>query len=316
MEKQEILEKLENELQIKTPKDMTSEEMILWTDIIKNIDPVENEKAKNQEIMRFINQKNRLNDKKVMLKTLETQLENLDLTIDTHKSKIYFSLKQKGINTIYDIVCLGTLEKLDSESITVINKILLELGINIDDKEQCKDLITRYNTEKNPDIVRLMEMFLDDLDLSARTFNCLKKRELNTVYDIVKFNYLSRLEKIRSLGPKSLIELKQKFMEYGIDLDNRMQCEELMNKYNNQTINQKETEISELKKKYKLEDSNRILEKKLDSKKETLRDLKNQLERKEYLQQQLIECDKEFKRLAKQYKSLNSKESSNSHGTK
>lgn len=169
------------------------------------------------------------------------------------------------------------------------------------------DIIEQINNEK---IQTILETSVYDLNLLYRTQNSLKKAGFNTIIDIIKFDDLKR---IRRFGEKSIIDLKQKLLEFGIDYDDKKQCEELIKIYNSQAITQKDNEISEYKKELDLEESNYILERRLRSKQETLEGIKEQIRRREYLKQQLIECDKEYNRLIRKYTSLNSNESNNSY---
>ena len=169
------------------------------------------------------------------------------------------------------------------------------------------DIIEQINNEK---IKTILETSVYDLNLLYRTQNSLKKAGFNTIIDIIKYDDLKR---IRRFGEKSIIDLKQKLLEFGIDYDDKKQCEELIKIYNSQAITQKDNEISEYKKELDLEESNYILERRLRSKQETLEGLKEQIRRREYLKQQLIECDKEYNRLIRKYTSLNSNESNNSY---
>ena len=64
---------------------------------------------------------------------------------------------------------------------------------------------------------KILEMTIEDLDLSVRSFNCLKRASIDTVGDLV-----SRTEddmiKVRNLGRKSLEEVIQKLHSLGLAL--------------------------------------------------------------------------------------------------
>ena len=64
---------------------------------------------------------------------------------------------------------------------------------------------------------RILDMTIEDLDLSVRSFNCLKRAQISVVGDLV-----SRTEedmmKVRNLGRKSLEEVKKKLKDYGLSL--------------------------------------------------------------------------------------------------
>lgn len=58
---------------------------------------------------------------------------------------------------------------------------------------------------------------LENLDLSVRSYNCLKRRGINTIRDITEMSE-SELIKVRNLGRKSVAEVKAKLTEYGVEL--------------------------------------------------------------------------------------------------
>ena len=60
-------------------------------------------------------------------------------------------------------------------------------------------------------------MTIDDLDLSVRSFNCLKRAGINTVADLAQKSE-DDMMKVRNLGRKSLDEVKKKLEELGLSL--------------------------------------------------------------------------------------------------
>lgn len=58
---------------------------------------------------------------------------------------------------------------------------------------------------------------LEELDLSARTYNCLKRAGLNKIGDVIRYTYEDVL-KIRNLGRQSANEIVQKLADYGFKL--------------------------------------------------------------------------------------------------
>ena len=246
---------------------------------------------------------------------LEKPIEDLEISVEA-----YSRLKRAKIKTIFDIIQLENLKDIDrftNKDSDELYMQLLKYGIDFNDKEQCKNLQKKYKKyklmEENNSIEKILNLTVEDFDLDAKMFNVLKRAGINTAYDVVE---RENIRSIRNFGTKRFEELKQKFIGYGIDLEDRAQCEELIKKYDNITNNQEDKRITAWEQQLELEKSNDILEEKLEAKQDTLLGLKQQLERRKYLEQKLIECDKEFKRLMKLYNSLNSKESSNNHGTK
>ena len=66
---------------------------------------------------------------------------------------------------------------------------------------------------------RVLEMSIEDMELSVRSFNCLKRAGINTVEDLTKKSKEDML-KVRNLGLKSLEEVIKKLEGYGLGLRN------------------------------------------------------------------------------------------------
>ena len=69
--------------------------------------------------------------------------------------------------------------------------------------------------EKEPDTV--LKMTIEELDLSVRSFNCLKRANINTVEDLVSKTQ-EEMIKVRNLGRKSLEEVEHKLTMMGLSL--------------------------------------------------------------------------------------------------
>ncbi len=74
-----------------------------------------------------------------------------------------------------------------------------------------------FPEEEADDTSKVMEMTIEDLDLSVRSFNCLKRASINTVADLVTKTE-DDMMKVRNLGRKSLEEVKKKLEELGLAL--------------------------------------------------------------------------------------------------
>ena len=79
-------------------------------------------------------------------------------------------------------------------------------------------------TTKNMDVMleqrenekeRLLEMTIEELDLSVRSYNCLKRANIATVDDLVNKTEAEML-KVRNLGRKSFDEVTQKLQSLGL----------------------------------------------------------------------------------------------------
>ncbi|MDO8685794.1 MAG: DNA-directed RNA polymerase subunit alpha [Clostridiales bacterium] len=103
------------------------------------------------------------------------------------------------------------------EAISLGSRIMsehLNLFIDLSDKTQGAEILVEKE-EKGRD--KVLEMTIEELDLSVRSYNCLKRAAINTVEDLI-----SRTEddmmKVRNLGRKSLEEVLQKLAILSLSL--------------------------------------------------------------------------------------------------
>ena len=64
---------------------------------------------------------------------------------------------------------------------------------------------------------KALEMTIEELELSVRSFNCLKRASINTVQELTQRTEEDMM-KVRNLGMKSLVEVKNKLTELGLSL--------------------------------------------------------------------------------------------------
>jgi DNA-directed RNA polymerase subunit alpha len=64
---------------------------------------------------------------------------------------------------------------------------------------------------------KALEMTIEELELSVRSFNCLKRASINTVEELTQRTEEDMM-KVRNLGKKSLEEVKSKLAELGLSL--------------------------------------------------------------------------------------------------
>lgn len=74
-----------------------------------------------------------------------------------------------------------------------------------------------FPEEEEDDSSKVLDMTIEDLDLSVRSFNCLKRANINTVADLADKTE-DDMMKVRNLGRKSLEEVKKKLEELGLTL--------------------------------------------------------------------------------------------------
>ena len=114
-----------------------------------------------------------------------------------------------------DVYTRGTLDP--DEAVSLAAKVLSEhLKLFIDLSENAKTaevMIEKEDNEKE----KVLEMNIDELELSVRSYNCLKRAGINTVEELC--NKTSEdMMKVRNLGRKSLEEVLAKLKELGLSL--------------------------------------------------------------------------------------------------
>ena len=93
----------------------------------------------------------------------------------------------------------------------------LRLFQNMDGTVIEEEEVPNFPPEEVDDSTKVLEMTIDDLDLSVRSFNCLKRAGINTVADLAQKTE-DDMMKVRNLGRKSLDEVKKKLEELGLSL--------------------------------------------------------------------------------------------------
>ena len=103
------------------------------------------------------------------------------------------------------------------EAVSYAAKILidrLQLFADLSEETAPAELMTeKEESSKN----KVLEMTIDELELSVRSFNCLKRAGINTVDDLINRSEEDML-KVRNLGKKSFEEVKSKLNSLGLDL--------------------------------------------------------------------------------------------------
>ncbi len=103
------------------------------------------------------------------------------------------------------------------EAVSLGAKILNEhLNLFVDLSDQAKTaeiMVERPETQKE----KVLEMDIEELDMSVRSFNCLMRAGINTVEDLTNKTEEDMI-KVRNLGKKSLEEVIQKLHSLGLDL--------------------------------------------------------------------------------------------------
>ena len=104
------------------------------------------------------------------------------------------------------------------EAVSLSARVLTEhlnLFSDLSDKAQSVEILVEKSDQNKEHI---LEMTLEELDLSVRSFNCLKRAGVITVEDLIKMTD-EDLMKVRNLGRKSLEEVIQKIESLGFKLN-------------------------------------------------------------------------------------------------
>lgn len=103
------------------------------------------------------------------------------------------------------------------EAVSLAAKILTEhlmLFINLTEHVQGVEIMVEKEENKKE---KILEMTIEELDLSVRSYNCLKRAGINKVDELVQRNE-EEMMKVRNLGRKSLEEVQQKLVGLGLSL--------------------------------------------------------------------------------------------------
>ena len=145
----------------------------------------------------------------IAIDSIYTPVERVNMTVENTRV---------GQVTDYDKLTLdvytnGTIET--DAAVSLASKVLCEhLNLLIDLSDVAKDVeVITDNDEEESD--KVLEMNIDELELSVRSFNCLKRAQINTVEELVNKTE-DEMMKVRNLGRKSLEEVINKLEELGL----------------------------------------------------------------------------------------------------
>ncbi len=118
--------------------------------------------------------------------------------------KLTLDVKTDGSLTAKDVLSLAAKAIEDH----------IRLFVNLSDVISGMDILVSREEDKQQ---KVLEMNIEDMDLSVRSYNCLKRAGIHTVEDLTKRSEDDML-KVRNLGRKSLDEVIGKLHSYGLDL--------------------------------------------------------------------------------------------------
>ncbi len=120
---------------------------------------------------------------------------------------------EKYDRLVMEIVTNGS--KTCQEVLALASKILIE-HLNLFTELNIVASDTKVMAEEEEDDnYKILDMPIEDLDLSVRSYNCLKRANIQTVQELIDRTE-EDMNKIRNLGKKSLKEIKEKVIELGL----------------------------------------------------------------------------------------------------
>ncbi|MCM1048970.1 MAG: DNA-directed RNA polymerase subunit alpha [Clostridiales bacterium] len=148
----------------------------------------------------------------IAIDSIYTPVERVNMTIDNTRVGQITDFDKLTL----DVYTNGTLAP--DEAVSLAAKVLSEhLSLFIDLSENAKTaevMVEKEDDEKE----KVLEMSIDELELSVRSYNCLKRAGINTVEELT--NRTSEdMMKVRNLGRKSLEEVLAKLKELGLQLN-------------------------------------------------------------------------------------------------
>ncbi len=143
-------------------------------------------------------------------------------SIFTPVSKVNYTVENTrvGSNTdreklTVEVTTNGTIKP--DEAVSLAAKImndLLMLFVDLSEDAKNTEIVKEKEESKKE---KVLEMTIEDLDLSVRSYNCLKRASINTVEDLANKSE-EEMMKVRNLGRKSLDEVKLKLHALGLAL--------------------------------------------------------------------------------------------------
>ena len=118
--------------------------------------------------------------------------------------KLVLEVTTNGTTSAREIVSLAG--KIINEHVNLFIELCAQIG----------DISILVSKEEDQQ-VKLMELPIEEMDLSVRSYNCLKRAGINTIQDLLKKSR-SDMFKVRNLGAKSVEEVINKLESYGLSL--------------------------------------------------------------------------------------------------
>ena len=134
------------------------------------------------------------------------QVESTRIGQDANFDKLTFDVETDGSIRPEEAISLGA--KIFTEHLNIFVSLTEEA-------QNAEIMIEKEEDQKE----KVLEMTIEELDLSVRSYNCLKRAGINTVQELSQKSEEDMM-KVRNLGRKSLEEVKQKLDDLGLSLRN------------------------------------------------------------------------------------------------
>lgn len=148
----------------------------------------------------------------IAIDSIFTPVERVNLTVQNTRV---------GQVTDYDKLTLDVYTNgalAPDEAVSLAANLLVEhlkLFVDLSENARLVDVMVESTTDEKE---KVLEMNIDELELSVRSYNCLKRAGINTVQELI--NKTSEdMMKVRNLGRKSLDEVLAKLKELGLSLN-------------------------------------------------------------------------------------------------
>lgn len=147
----------------------------------------------------------------IAVDSIFSPVKKVNFNVDTTRvgqsidyDKLTLEVTTNGTTSAREIVSLAG--KIVNEHVNLFIELCSQIG----------DMSILVSKEEDKQ-VKLMELPIEEMDLSVRSYNCLKRAGINTIQDLLKKSK-SDMFKVRNLGAKSVEEVIQKLESYGFSL--------------------------------------------------------------------------------------------------
>lgn len=138
------------------------------------------------------------------VKRVNFNVESTRVGQSVNYDKLTLEVETNGTTPAREIVALAS--KIVMEHINLFVELCSQIANT--------DILVSREEDKQ---VKLLELPIEDMDLSVRSYNCLKRAGINTVEDLIKKSRSDML-KVKNLGIKSIDEVIAKLESYGLSL--------------------------------------------------------------------------------------------------